>query len=398
MVDSAIKASKVSTLSNLFLTIFKGVAGLAVGSTALIADAIHSLVDVLGSILVWLGIKISEKPADETHPYGHFKAESLAEMAVGIIIILSSILIIHEAVNELLSFSSPSFEYYALFVALFSALLNEVLARYKISVGKKAKSTALIAEGKHSRVDVLASFSVFLGFIFVKVGYWWADGVVAIAISVIILQIGFKIIKNSIDVLMDRVDEELDLQISEIVRSIQGVEKVELIASRGTWRTKIIEVHFAVKPGTTSDIINLIQEEIERTIKSRFSEVVSVIPVVRFLKGNIVVAIPSDVSGVKYVGDFNSEYFTIVEFDGSDVINRKIVKNPHFKAEKRKGFLIAELLKKNNVSVVVTSKIGEGGKAHLRSKGISIVELDGENVDEIIEKIKIKMELHPSSK
>ncbi|RLI77764.1 hypothetical protein DRP05_09335 [Archaeoglobales archaeon] len=200
MVNSAIKASKISTISNLFLTIFKGIAGIAVGSTALIADAIHSLVDVLGSILVWLGIRISEKPADESHPYGHFKAESLAEMAIGIIILISSILIIHEAVNELLSFSSPNFEYYALFVALFSALINEVLARYKISVGRETKSTALIAEGKHSRVDVLASFSVFLGFIFVKIGYWWADGVVAIVISVIILQIGFKIIKNSIDV------------------------------------------------------------------------------------------------------------------------------------------------------------------------------------------------------
>ncbi|RLI80411.1 cation diffusion facilitator family transporter, partial [Archaeoglobales archaeon] len=256
MVDSAIKASKISTLSNLLLTIFKGLAGISVGSTALIADAIHSLVDVLSSVLVWMGIKISEKPADESHPYGHFKAESLAEMAVGIIIILSSILIILEAVNELINLSSPTFEYYALLVALFSAFANEFLARYKISVGKKTKSTALIAEGKHSRVDVFASFSVFLGFIFVKIGYWWADGVVAIAISVMILQIGFKIIKNSIDVLMDRVDEELDFQISEIVRNIQGVEKVELIASRGTWRTKIIEVHFSVKPGTSSDIIH----------------------------------------------------------------------------------------------------------------------------------------------
>lgn len=144
MVDSAIKASKVSTISNLFLSIFKGVAGVAVGSTALIADAIHSLVDVVGSVLVWLGIRISEKPTDQSHPYGHFKAESLAEMAVGIIIVISSILIIHEAVNELLSFSSPSFEYYALLVALFSALINEILARYKISVGRETRSTALL--------------------------------------------------------------------------------------------------------------------------------------------------------------------------------------------------------------------------------------------------------------
>ena len=394
-MDSAVKASKISAISNLLLAIFKGIAGIAVGSTALIADSIHSLVDVFGSILVWIGIKIAEKPADKSHPYGHFKAESLAEMAVGAIIISSSILIIYEAVKELTNLLSPSFEYYALLVALFSAFFNEVLARYKISVGKATKSSALIAEGKHSRVDVLASFSVFLGFIFVKLGYWWADGVVAIVISVIIFQIGAKIMKNSIDVLMDRVDEELSLQISEIVKNIEGVEKVELIASRGTWRSKIIEVHFSVKPGTSSELIDLIQKDIERAIKSRFPEVVLVVPVVKFLREKLIIAIPSDVEGKKYTRDFNSQYYTIVELNEDlEILSKKVIENLHFGVEKRKGLLVAELLEKNKVDVVIAGKIGEGGKAHLRSKGIKIVEADGNTVDEILSRLKDLIILH----
>lgn len=124
-VDSAdsvgsdpVKVSKVSAFVNFLFTLFKGVAGISVGSTALIADAVHSLIDVIGSVFVWIGIRVSEKPADKTHPYGHFKAESLAEMAVGIIIVLSSFFIIYEALNELIGLMSPDFEYYALAVAV----------------------------------------------------------------------------------------------------------------------------------------------------------------------------------------------------------------------------------------------------------------------------------------
>ncbi|MBO8181574.1 MAG: cation diffusion facilitator family transporter [Archaeoglobus sp.] len=379
-MDSALRVSKVSAFVNLLLTLFKGVAGVSVGSTALIADAIHSLIDVFGSVFVWLGIRISEKPADETHPYGHFKAESLAELAVGIIIILSSFFIIYEALKELIAFKAPEFEYYALGVAAIATVTNELLARYKISAGKKFKSSALIAEGKHSRVDVLASFAVFLGFIFVKIGYWWADGLVAIIISVIILQIGFGILKDSTDTLMDKVDEQLDLQISEIVSRIEGVEKVELIASRGTWRAKIIEVHFCIKPGLPSDIIDLIQKEIEERIKSSFHEVVSVIPVVKVLREKVVLAIPTDDKG-RVKNDISSEFFTIVEFDGE--VEKKVIENPYAHAEKKKGFLISELLEKHGVTAVVAKKIGEGARAHLRSKGINVLNLEGNTVEEV---------------
>ncbi len=391
-MSDAIKASKISVFSNVLLTILKFLAGIFVGSTALIADAIHSFVDILGSIFVWLGIKISEKPADKSHPYGHFKAESLAELAVGLVVILSSVAIIREALDELLSFSSPSFEYFALLVALISALANEGLARYKIAVGKKERSIALIAEGKHSRVDVLASLSVFFGFLFVKLGYWWADGIVAIIISALILQIGLSIIKSSIDVLMDSVDEELALQITEIVKRIEGVEEIELIATRGTWKAKIIEIHFAIRMGASSEEIERIQKEIENEIKSRFLDVISVIPVVRFKRENVVIAIPSDKEGEKYTKDFGSKYYTIIEFDKDfRILSKKTVENPYLSAEKRKGYLIAEFLKRNHVNVVIAKKIGEGGKDHLRSKGISLIELDGEKIEEVVDKAKISL-------
>ncbi len=370
-VEEAIKAGKISVLANIILTVVKGIAGIAANSTALIADAMHSMIDILSSALVWIGIKVADRPPDKEHPYGHFKAESLAELGVGLVIIVTALLIIYDAVNELILRKSPEFETYALAAALFSAIVNEALARYKIHVGMKTKSSSLIAEGKHSRTDVIASLAVVLGFILVYFGYWWADAVVAMAIAVLIMQIGGEILKNAVDVLMDRVDAETAFKITSYVEGIRGIEKVDFVGVRGTWRNKIVEVHFTVSPGTSAEEIDAIIRRIE-DIKKEMPEIRSVIPVVRVSRSVRKVAVPVDEDG-NYTGDLNAPYFEIFDLrKGSRV---KIV-NEHSKAERRKGYLIAEMLKHAGVDCIVLSKVGEGAKSHFKNMGIIVKTLD----------------------
>lgn len=386
-VDEAIKAGKISVLANVILTIVKGVAGIAANSTALIADAMHSMIDILSSALVWIGIKIADRPPDKEHPYGHFKAESLAELGVGAVIIATALLIMYDAVNELISGKAPEFEYYALAAALFSAIVNEGLARYKIHVGMKTKSSSLIAEGKHSRTDVIASLAVVAGFILVYFGYWWADAVVAMAISVLIMQIGGEILKNAVDVLMDRVDAETAFKITSYVEGIRGIEKVDFVGVRGTWRNKIVEVHFTVSPGTSAEEIETIIKRIE-DIKKEMPEIRTVIPVVRVSRRVRKVAIPVDEDGY-YTGDLNAPYFEIFDLKkGSRV---KIV-NEHSRAERRKGYLIAEMLKHAGVDCVVLSRVGEGARSHFKNMGIVVKQIEfregmkGEDVLKLVEK------------
>jgi len=383
-MDEAVKAGKISVIANVILTIAKGMAGILAGSTALIADAFHSLVDIFGSALVWIGIKIAQKPPDESHPYGHFKAESIAEFVVGLIIVFTSLSILVEAVNNLISGAKPSFELYALAVALASAVVNEALARYKISVGIKTKSSSLIAEGKHSRTDMISSLSVVLGFILVYFGYWWADAVVAIAISILILQIGGEILKNAIDVLMDKVDEELSIRIKKIIEGIEGIKSVDFVAVRGTWRSKIVEVHFTVSPELEAEQINEIIRKIEG-LKDSFPEIVRIVPVVRISKEIRRIAIPVDEED-NYVGDLNAKFFKIVDIRSGKSWK---IRNDFWSAQKMKGYLIAELLSKNKVDAIVVRRVGEGAKNHLKSRGIMIrfVE-DLHSLDDIIAQIK----------
>lgn len=382
IVDEALKAGKISAISNLVLTLLKLIAGLLTNSTALVADAIHSLVDVLGSLLVWIGLKIAEKPADEKHPYGHFKAESLAELSVGLIILFSSVYILHEAITSLLLHSVPEFEMYAAGIALLSAAVNELLARYKIEVGLKTRSSSLIAEVKHSRVDVISSLSVVVGLILVYFGYWWADSVVAIAISIIILQIGAEVLKNSLDVLMDKVDEEVIVKVLSVMDKISGVESVEFVATRGTWKSRIVEVHFTVNAGMDADTIDAIEREIAEEIKDRVPGVVDVVAVVRVSKPRVL-AIPIDADG-KYTGELDSPMFVIVNLDSGEI---KRIENRHYGAEKKKGLLISELLEEYGVSIVAVKKIGEGTKAHFKSRGI-IVRIVNSNIREVDEVVR----------
>ncbi|ADB58098.1 cation diffusion facilitator family transporter [Archaeoglobus profundus] len=386
-----LRAGKISAIVNVFLTIIKVVAGILVNSTALIADGIHSLIDVFGSVLVWIGLKIANKPPDELHPYGHIKAESLVELAVGLIIVISALTIIHEAVISLMEKSIPDFEFYALIIALFSAIVNEVLARYKIKVGMETKSSSLVAEGKHSRVDVISSLSVFVGYIFVGLGYWWMDPLVAIVISVLILQMGFGILKNAVNSLMDKVDPELALKIRSIVEDIEGVEGVEFVGVRGTWKAKIVEVHISINPGMSAEIIDALEREIEERIRHAVSDVVRVVTVVK-VKKQVVVAIPEDGSG-NYTGELDSPYFTIANLSTNEIFR---IENPHYGAERRKGYLIAELLSKYGVNVVVVRRIGEGAKSHLRSRGIFVRFEEGKSVEEILEKIANALSLKSS--
>ncbi len=377
-MDEAERAGKISVAANVLLTVIKGIAGISAGSTALIADALHSLVDILGSALVWIGIRIAQKPPDEAHPYGHFKAESLAELGVGIIIIMTSISILIDAVNGIISGEKPKFELYALVVAIISALSNEALARYKIAVGKRTKSSSLIAEGKHSRTDVISSLSVVLGFILVYFGYWWADAVVAIAISVMILQMGGEIIKNAIDVLMDRVDEELSIRIRRIIEGIEGIKSVDFVAVRGTWRSRIVEVHVTVSSEIGTERINEIIGKIEK-LKDSFPEIVRIIPVVRVSREIRRIAVPVDEND-NYVGDLNAKFFKIIDLRSGKSWK---IRNEFWNAQKMKGYLIAELLSKNGVDLIVVKRIGEGARSHLRGKGIIVKFAEVFNPDKI---------------
>ncbi len=213
------KIALISVLANLILAVGKIPAGILSNSTAVLAEGIHSLMDILSSAIGYLGIKIAKKPEDQKHPYGHYKFEVLAGFLITLILFGTGAGIVYEAYQKFLSPSLTKLSFSAFAVMLFSALVNEGMARLKIHYGKRENSVSLLSDGIHSRVDVLASLAVFGGLFLTQ--YWiYTDALLAFFIGLYIIKESFSLGREATDSLLDvsagaEIEEKIRLTASQ---------------------------------------------------------------------------------------------------------------------------------------------------------------------------------------
>ena len=217
------KIAATSILANVLLAGGKIAVGIFSGSAAILAEGIHSFMDILSSAVGYIGIKISQKPEDRKHPYGHYKFEVLAGVLITLILLATGIGIVYDAYRNILLPGRIEISYLAFGVMIFSAALNEIMSRVKINFGKKENSISLLSDGVHSRVDVYTSLAVFVGLFLTR--YWiYADSVLAILIGLYIIKESFSLGKEAVDSLLDvSAGEEIENQIKSIARA-QNIE------------------------------------------------------------------------------------------------------------------------------------------------------------------------------
>jgi cation diffusion facilitator family transporter len=208
--------SILAVIANLLLAIGKIVVGAITKSASILADGINSSTDVIASILSYIGIRVAEKPADKEHPYGHGKAEVIAGFLITIIIFLSALWIIYDAIRGFFLPKIVEISYFAFGIMAFSALVNGVMSKVKIHYGKKHDSVSLISDGIHSRIDFLVSAGIFIGLFFVRY-YVHVDSIIALLVGVYILKEAFKLGKETTDSLLGtNAGEETENKIEEI--------------------------------------------------------------------------------------------------------------------------------------------------------------------------------------
>ncbi|MBU6413695.1 MAG: cation diffusion facilitator family transporter [Planctomycetes bacterium] len=257
---------------NLGLALGKLVVGVVGHSYALIADAIESFVDVAGSAVVWVGMKVAAKPPDEDHPYGHGRAESLAALAVAIIIFLAGIGIAIEAVREILTpHHAPA--WYTLVALVAVVVIKELMARWAAREAKREGSVALSAESFHHRADVLTSIFAFIGISIALIGgKGWepADDWAALAASGVILfnaaRLGFEPLNDLLDV-----DHSvLTDQAAKIAASVEGVKSVDKPRTRRSGAYYWIDMHVRVDDDMTvrqgHDIAHKVKDAVRREL------------------------------------------------------------------------------------------------------------------------------------
>lgn len=217
------KIALISILANIVLAGVKIVVGFISHSVAILAEGIHSLMDIFSSAIGYIGIKISRKPEDQKHPYGHYKFEVLAGIFITLILLATGVGIVYEAYQKFLNPSLIKIPVLAFGVMIFSALVNEIMARLKILFGKKENSIALLSDGFHSRIDVFASLAVFASLFLTK--YWiYTDSILAFLIGLYIIKESFSLGKEAADSLLDvSAGSEIEEKIKRIAKR-QNIE------------------------------------------------------------------------------------------------------------------------------------------------------------------------------
>ena len=374
--SSGITVSVVAIVVNILLMASKMAAGILFGSAGLVADGVHSLTDIFGSAAVLIGLRVSLRPADVEHPYGHSKAESIAELVVAFIIISTGFLIIYESASALFAQRVASELFIGIVVASVSVVAAWFLSLYKKRVGMRIKSSALITESKHSITDAFSSIAVIFGLVLTGLGYWYMDPIIGILISLLIINMGVRVAKSSVDTLMDREGSfELTEQIRNIIQGVPEVKQVNYVHARGSWSYKIADVSISVRRRTTAEELSNIQGKIEADVFEDVPEVHRVNVSVSTHTDVLTIAVSSTGVGLEatIADDLGMcEYFVIVRFEEDRIDIVGSFENLFKEVERKKGAQIADFMQKHEVDIVITGHAGEGVVQWLRGYGIDV--------------------------
>lgn len=369
--------SIVSIVVNILLMASKMTAGILFGSAGLVADGVDSLTNIFGAAAVLIGLRVSSRPADVEHPYGHSKAESIAELVVAFIIISSGILIIYESASALFAQRVASELLIGIVVASVSVILAWFLSLYKNRVGMRIKSSALIAESKHSITDAFSSIAVIFGLVLTGLGYWYMDPIVGILISLLIIHVGVRVAKTSVDTLMDReAPFELIERIQKIIKGVPEVKQVNYVHTKGSWSYKIADVSITVRRRTTAEELSTIQRKIEAGVFEDVPEVHRVNVSVSTHADVVTIAVSATGVGLEatIADDLGKcEYFVIVRFEDNRIDIVGSFENLYKEVERKKGAQIADFMQKHEVDTVITGHAGEGVVQWLRGYGIDVI-------------------------
>ena len=260
----------VSIIGNVLLFLLKLLIGIAINSLSLIADAFHSLSDVLTSIVVLVGFKFGEKPADKEHPFGHGRIEIIATLIIAFLLIVVTYDIGKSAILRIISPQKVKFSSIAIIFMIASAGFKEWMASFSIFLGKKINASSLIADAWHHRSDAIASLLVGLGLIFMRFNLYLIDGILALGVAILIGWIAVRLIIISSSTLIGEApDSELISKISQISLSVPGVINMHDIYVHDYNTNKIISLHVEVNDNLLADVAHEIATTVEEKIKEK---------------------------------------------------------------------------------------------------------------------------------
>jgi cation diffusion facilitator family transporter len=264
------KAALGSVAASAGLTVAKAVIGLLTGSLAILSEAGHSLIDFSATVLTYFAVRVSGKPADAEHQYGHGKIESVSALAETALLFLLSGVVIFEAVQRLAASRTHAVEATAaaFVVIAVSIVVDFFRARTLKRVAEATSSEALEADALHFGSDMWSSIAVLIGLCGVAFGYSWADATAALVVAVFICIAGWRLGRRTIDTLTDTAPAGVSERVTAIARRVPGVVAVERVRARPAGAVLFVELSVGVSRTLPLDRVAAINERLTRAIRT----------------------------------------------------------------------------------------------------------------------------------
>jgi cation diffusion facilitator family transporter len=257
---------QISTAGMLLVALIQFAIAAIGGSAGLFADALHNLGDVLTTVALWIAFALSRRAANQRYTYGYYRAEDLAGVFIVLVIIASAVAGAVESIQKLTSGNVPTQIYLSMAAALVGVAGNEILAQYKISVGKRINSVPLIADGQHSRIDGLTSLAAFVGLVGVALGFPIADPIAGLIITVVIITVVYSTARSVLQRILDAVDPNIVSAIARNASETPGVKAVTAVRARWVGHTLHTSLNIEVNPEMTLAAAHTIAEQVSHRL------------------------------------------------------------------------------------------------------------------------------------
>lgn len=255
----------VNVVGNIAMILIKGYMGVVGGSRGLIADAIHSCADLLATIVMIIGLKISARQKDDDYPYGYGKSEYLVAILIYVFLFVIAVFIFYDGAKAILEGREVVPCLSAAWGALFSIAINELMFRQAVCAGSQINSASMVAKAWESRSDVLSSVGVLIGIFGAKMGFHFMDPLAALVVAVIIVKICIEQIKDAVLQLMDAVlEDDVLTEIQNVLETLEDIAGIEIIRAREMGPSVEVEIVVQVAQDTSVTHGESIKEKVKK--------------------------------------------------------------------------------------------------------------------------------------
>jgi len=267
------RVAAISVFASAGMAAAKLIVGIAIGSLALVSEALHSSVDVVATIITWMVVRVSDLPADDEHHYGHGKFESISALGVIAMLYVLAGGILVESYSRLREGAAPpTISAIPFAVLLVDIAVNFWRARALHRTAHETRSQALAADALHFASDVLGSVAVIIGLALAGFGFWWGDSAAAIAVAIMIAALGLRMARSTVETLLDRAPEGVSEKARSAIQSVPGVVGVERVRARMVGATHFVDAIVKVPRTYPIDRVDEIKQKAQDAVAAALGD------------------------------------------------------------------------------------------------------------------------------